>query len=112
MKTPQDFIKEAENLKEKLEKEADEWQKPFMNILKISNVYNSRKEITHNGLKIWRETERGNYCYRISYYVKNVGIKEKFLWLNSHRLSLTQEEALKAVSEYKVFSEFVNFDLV
>jgi hypothetical protein len=99
-------------LKEKLEKEANEWQKPFIYILKNGNPYNSRKEITHNRLKIWREPERGNYCYRISHYDKDVGIKESFLWLNSHRLSLTQEEALKAVSEYKVFGEFVNFDLV
>lgn len=110
MKSPEEHLKSAQKLRMKLDKEAREWQQPFLD---LCNYRFSKRDVLEMGeLKLWRELYRGKHCFRLTCKDSDVGVKEKFLWLDMYRLTLTQEEALQAVSEFKECEEFVNFSLV
>jgi hypothetical protein len=110
MKTPEEHLKSAVELKTKLDKEAKEWQQPFLD---LCNYRFQKRDVLEMGeIKLWRELHRGKHCFRMECQGKDVGLKEKFLCFDMYRLSLTQEEALQALAEFKTLGEFVSFSLV
>jgi hypothetical protein len=104
MKSPEEHFKEAKD-----------WQQPFLDLLNHSFL-GDKEKVEYGDLQITRDGKR----FRLSLITKtanpnnskDVGVKEKFLCFDMYRLSLTQEEALQALAEFKTLGEFVNFSLV
>lgn len=80
------------------------WQTP---ILEIIPGKATTKSITYKDLKITKYHD----LYQIKIQDKSVSVKDQFIFLPVNRLTLTLEETIQAITEYKDLGEFESFQL-
>lgn len=72
----------------------NDWQKPILDLIPGKST---SKAITYKDMKITKYHD----LYQIKILDKSVSVKDQFIFLPVNRLTLTLDETLQAISEYK-----------
>lgn len=77
----------------------NDWQKPILKVIpgKELGTKVTSKYITYKDMKITKYHD----LYQIKILDKSVSVKDQFIFLPVNRLTLTLDETLQAISEYK-----------